>query len=351
MPSVDPRPLVARDPRFREHVPQSMHPERPERLLAIERALAPLAPRIRDLPPRAATDEQVLRAHARDHFERLRSLAGQRAKLDSDTYAAPASFEVARLAAGTTAEIALRVARGEAQSGFALVRPPGHHAERSEAMGFCLFNNVAIAARALQAEAGVERVAIVDWDVHHGNGTQHLFEAERDVLFMSLHQFPLYPGTGALGEQGIGAGLGSTVNFPLPPGCGDPEYAAVFRGVALPILREFRPQVILVSAGFDAHERDPLAEMRLTSGGFARLARDLRALADEVCGGRVVLALEGGYDLDALGESVAGVVDALASPVVHEWDAIPETLAAKRLREVFREAHARHFRSLRTPTA
>jgi acetoin utilization deacetylase AcuC-like enzyme len=350
MSAADPRLLVARDPRFRDHAPASMHPERPARLLAIERALLPLASRLRDLPPRPATDEEVLRAHSRDHLERLRALDGRRANIDADTYAAPASFEVARLAAGATVDLALRVARGEAQRGFALVRPPGHHAEQAEAMGFCLLNNVAIAARALRA-AGVERVAIVDWDVHHGNGTQHLFEAERDVLFVSLHQFPLYPGTGALGEQGKGAGEGATVNFPLPPGCGDPEYAAVFGRVTLPILREFRPDVILVSAGFDAHEHDPLAQMRLSSAGFAGLARGLRALADDVCGGRIVLALEGGYDLDALGESVAGVVDALTAEVGSAPAETPETLAARRLCEVFREAHARHWSSLRTPTA
>jgi acetoin utilization deacetylase AcuC-like enzyme len=258
---------------------------------------------------------------------------------------------VALLAAGATADLALRVARGEARRGFALVRPPGHHAESSEAMGFCLFNNVAVAARALTAEAGVQRIAIVDWDVHHGNGTQHLFEAERDVLFVSLHQFPLYPGTGALGEQGSGPGEGSTVNFPLPPGCGDPEYAAVFGGVVLPILEEFRPEVILVSAGFDAHEQDPLAQMRVTSAGFRWLAERLCALADDVCGGRVVLALEGGYDLDALGESVYGVVTALAGNRAGDRVEFAETAAAKRLRQVFRDAHSRHWKSLRHPSA
>ncbi len=327
-----------------------MHPERPERLLAIDRALAPLAARVRDVSPRPATDEEILRAHAREHLERLRSLAGRRAKIDADTYAAPASFDVAVLAAGATADLALRVARGEAQRGFALVRPPGHHAEPSEAMGFCLLNTVAIAARALQANAGVERIAILDWDVHHGNGTQHRFEAERDVLFVSLHQFPLYPGTGALAEQGEGAGEGSTVNFPLPPGCGDPEYAAVFEGVVAPILREFRPELILVSAGFDAHERDPLAQMRVSSDGFAWLARSLRALADDVCGGRVVLALEGGYDLDALGESVARVVETLAASSAPDPGEIPETPVARSLRDVFRDAHGHHWKSLRTPS-
>ncbi len=338
-----------RDARFLEHaLDGALHPERPERLLAIERALEPLAERIRRLAPRAATDEEILRAHARDHLERLRALSGRKAKLDADTYSAPTSFDVARLAAGSAADLALRVARGEARTGFALVRPPGHHAENAQAMGFCLLNNVAVAARALQCEARAERVAIVDWDVHHGNGTQHLFERERDVLFVSLHQFPLYPGTGALDEIGLEAGAGSTANFPLPAQCGDAEYVAVFRDVVVPIVREFRPDVILVSAGFDAHARDPLASMLLSTQGFAALARHLRRVADDVCGGRIVAVLEGGYDLEALGESVAAVLEVFADPEP-EWDSDPgETEASRRLVEIYREAHAGNWRSLRS---
>jgi acetoin utilization deacetylase AcuC-like enzyme len=340
---------VVRDARFLEHaLAGALHPERPERLEAIDRALAPLADRILRLEPRAATDDEILRAHAREHLERLRALSGRRAKLDPDTYSAPTSFDVARLAAGSATELALRVAGGDARTGFALVRPPGHHAENGQAMGFCLLNNVAVAARALQRESRAERVAIVDWDVHHGNGTQHLFERDRDVLFVSLHQFPLYPGTGALDEQGLGEGAGSTANFPLPPHCGDAEYVAVFRDVVAPILREFRPDIILVSAGFDAHECDPLASMRVSTQGFAALARHLRGVADDVCCGRIVAALEGGYDLDALGASVAAVLDVLASPGA-KWKADPAaTEASRRLVEIFREAHSRHWRSLRS---
>ncbi len=346
---VDSRPLVVGDARFLEHaLERGLHPERPERLGAIERALAPLADRLRRLPPRLATDDELLRAHARDHFERLRALSGRRAKIDADTYSAPASFEVARLAAGAAADLALRVARGEGRTAFALVRPPGHHAESGQAMGFCLFNNVAVAARALQRDAGVERIAIVDWDVHHGNGTQHLFERERDVLFISLHQFPLYPGTGALDEQGLGEGVGATANFPLPPHCGDAEYIAVLRDVVAPMLREFRPEAILLSAGFDAHESDPLASMRVSTRGFGALARHLRGVADEVCGGRIVATLEGGYDLDALGASVAAVLEVLAAPGI-EWEADPDaTEAGKKLVSIFREAHGSHWRSLRS---
>jgi acetoin utilization deacetylase AcuC-like enzyme len=349
---IDERLLLVRDPRFREHAPWTHHPERPERLDAADRGLAALAPeRLAALPARSALDEEILRVHSREHLEALRSIEGRRAELDEETYASERSIEVARLAAGSTVELALRVGRGEARRGFALLRPPGHHAERSGAMGFCLLNQVAMAACALEAELGVERIAILDWDVHHGNGTQHSFERERDVLFISLHQFPLYPGTGALGEQGEDTGRGSTVNLPLPAGCGDAEYEAVVDGVVLPVLAEFRPEIVLVSAGFDAHERDPLASMRVTSRGFGRIAARVRALTDDVCAGRLVLALEGGYDLDALGESVYGVVTALAGNRAGDRVEFVETAAAKRLREVFRDAHSRHWKRLRHPSA
>ena len=215
-------------------------------------------------------------------------------------------------------------------------------------MGFCLLNNVALAARALQRE-GIERIAIVDWDVHHGNGTQHAFEAERDVLFTSLHQFPFYPGTGALHERGSGEGLGATLNLPLPAGCGDAEYASAFESVLLPALREFRPEFVLVSAGFDAHAADPLASMRLSTRAYAWFCARLRELADACCGGRIALALEGGYDLGALGESAAAALRALAlpepepialrGPVAAGWDALLGRM---------REAHASAWASLRS---
>jgi acetoin utilization deacetylase AcuC-like enzyme len=217
-------------------------------------------------------------------------------------------------------------------------------------MGFCLFNNVAVAAQALRAEAQVERIAIVDWDVHHGNGTQHLFEAERDVLFMSLHQFPFYPGTGALDEQGSGAGLGSTVNLPLPAGCGDALYGHLFDELVVPMLLAFRPQVVLVSAGFDAHARDPLGGMHVSSAGFAGFAARLCAVADEVAGGRIVLALEGGYDLDALGESVAAVVDVLASPELPALEFTAPTPGGVEMAKNFRAAHAAHWPLLHSRT-
>ncbi len=342
------RPALIRDPRFREHAGPRGHPERPERLDAIDEGLAPLAGRFVELEPRAASDEEILRVHHREHLERLLAVEGRAASLDPDTYTSARSLEIARLAAGSTVDLALRVARGELPSGFALVRPPGHHAEPNGAMGFCLLNQIAMAARALRAEAGAERVAVVDFDVHHGNGTQHIFEAERDVLFISLHQFPFYPGTGALSERGTGEGFGSTVNLPLPAGAGDSEYLATFDAVVVPILREFRPDVLLVSAGFDAHERDPLASMQLTSSAFGGFAARLRAVAEEACGGRLILALEGGYDLAALGEAVRLVSGELATSEPEVGPSPSPTPLANQLIETFCEVHGPRWASIRT---
>jgi acetoin utilization deacetylase AcuC-like enzyme len=334
---------VVRDPRFREHKPSRPHPERPERLVAIDRALDPLADRIRALAPREASDEELLRAHGREYLERLSRVEGRAGQLDPDTYASPRTLEVARLAAGSLVDVALRVAGGEAKRAFAALRPPGHHAERLAPMGFCVFNNVAVAAQALRAQARLERIAIVDWDVHHGNGTQHLFEGERDVLFASLHQFPFYPGTGALDEQGHGRGLGSTVNFPLPAGCGDAEYGQLFDELLVPMLLAWRPEILLVSAGFDAHARDPLGGMEVSTAGFAAFAARACAVADEVCGGRLVLALEGGYDLDALGESVAQVVSVLAETPLAPREFPAPGPGGMRIAATLRAAHATHW--------
>jgi acetoin utilization deacetylase AcuC-like enzyme len=340
------RPLVLRDGRYREHRAPGSHPERPERLDAIDRALEPLSDRIDDLEPRPAEPEEILRVHGRRYLEALEGLSGRAGNLDADTYLSARSIEVAKLAAGGAVDLARRITRGAAPCGLALVRPPGHHAEADRAMGFCLLNNIAIAARALQAEEGVERIAIVDWDVHHGNGTQHQFEAERDVLFASLHQYPFYPGTGALGEAGEGAGRGFTVNVPLPRGCGDGEYLAAFDAIVVPVLCEFRPEVLLVSAGFDAHARDPLAGMQVSTRGFAAMTERLKGVADDLCDGRLVLLLEGGYDLDALGESVAAVLDRISGRAADPIPAPPADAALASPLESLREAHAAHWPSL-----
>ncbi len=350
MPNLDPLPILVRDSRFREHALPGGHPECPERLDAIDAALARRAAGLHQIQPRAASDDEILRVHTRSHLQTLVDVEGEQTRLDPDTYSAPRSLEIARLAAGSLIDISLRVARGEAPSGFAAIRPPGHHAESAHAMGFCLLNNVALAVRALQAELGIERVAILDWDVHHGNGTQHIFEDERDVLFASLHQFPFYPGTGALGERGNGEGLGSSVNLPLPAGCGDAEYGAVFDEVALPILRQFAPQILVVSAGFDAHARDPLGSMQVSTLGFRRFAERARSLADDVCGGRLVIALEGGYDLQALGESVAEVIDTLCAESVADGKFPPASPIGMQVVREFRQAHAENWSDLRDST-
>ena len=305
------------DDLFEQHAPPGAHPERPQRLAAVRAAIerAGVAATGLRLPPRAAEHEELVRVHGADYLHELAQTAGMSGFVDGDTYYVPASWEIARAAAGATIDLTRAVVRGDATRGFAAVRPPGHHAEADRAMGFCLINNVAIAAACARAD-GLERVAIVDWDVHHGNGTQHIFEADPSVLFVSLHEAPLYPGTGAPSEVGRGRAAGSTVNVALPAGCGDADYARVFEALVLPALRRFAPELILVSAGFDAHASDPLAHMRVTEEGFATMAEDLAAAADALCGGRLVLVLEGGYHLEALRLSVGRVLEAIEPGVV-----------------------------------
>jgi acetoin utilization deacetylase AcuC-like enzyme len=241
--------------------------------------------------------------------EQLLALDGEETQLDADTAMSPRSAQAALKAAGAGVQLVERLLDGTASNGFALVRPPGHHAERTHAMGFCLFNNVAVAAEA--ARQRVDRVLVVDWDVHHGNGTQSAFYGRADVLFMSAHQSPLYPGSGAAREVGSGEGLGYTVNCPLPPGQSDADYGAVFERLFLPVARAFRPELILVSAGFDPHRADPLGGMDVTERGFAAMCSALQDLAREQCQGRLGLLLEGGYDLDGLSGSVHACLEVL----------------------------------------
>ena len=342
-----PRLGLVHDPRFQEHAPEGSHPERPERLASIEKAIEPLRECWLDVEPCRADDGEILRVHGAGLLNALREVEGRRAQLDPDTYSAPRSLEIARLAAGSAANLSRRVARRELESGMALVRPPGHHAEKNQAMGFCLLNSVAIAASALRTHEGVERIAIVDWDVHHGNGTQHLFEADPNVLFLSTHQFPFYPGTGDLGEKGVGPGEGATVNLPLPAGSDDATYLAAFDSILIPVLQEFRPEMILVSAGFDAHAQDPLAGMQVTTAGFASMAARVRAVADDLCDGRLVLSLEGGYDLDALAESVAAVVTVLASSEIPKESLESSTSGVGSNIARLREAHRSEWGALR----
>jgi acetoin utilization deacetylase AcuC-like enzyme len=298
---------------FVRHRPPGPHPERPERLLAARDGLraAGLEQRGRLLPVRAAREEELGRVHTAGYLADLaRELPGKSGWLDADTYFGPETWDAALAAAAAAIDLATRVLAGEFDRGLALVRPPGHHAPADRAMGFCVFNNAAAAAAAARAE-GAARVAVVDWDVHHGNGTQDIFYADPSVMYLSVHQYPFYPGTGGPGEIGEGAGRGATVNVGLPAGCGDADVMAAFDRVFVPALMSFRPDLILVSAGFDAHRADPLAGLRMTDGGYRAIAARLAWVADQVAGGRLVALLEGGYDLGALSRSLVEVLDVL----------------------------------------
>jgi acetoin utilization deacetylase AcuC-like enzyme len=290
--------LLITSPRFEEHVTPPGHPERMERAHIFDAAAARwTAGGGATAAPRPATREELRRAHLGQYLDTIAATSGMAVMLDPDTFTSPESAEIALLAAGGTvmaAEHALE--RGD--SAFALVRPPGHHAERDRAMGFCLYNNVAVAA-AHALSRGADRVAIVDIDVHHGNGTQAIFYDNPRVLYVSTHQFPFYPGTGAAGETGSGAGAGFTVNIPLEMGATDADYDLVCGAVVVPVIRQFAPQLVLVSAGFDAHERDPLASMRVTTTGYAAIVSQLMTAAAKT---PVAFVIEGGYDPRALAE-------------------------------------------------
>lgn len=299
------------DRRYLKHFAGRAHPERPQRLEAlIEMAEALRRPGLRFYTPREASRAEIELCHDPDYVALVERTAGlERYDFDPDTHTCRDSFATATLAAGGVLSAVEAVADGAADNGFALVRPPGHHALAGRAMGFCLFNNVAIAARYLLQARGLGRVMIIDWDLHHGNGTQEIFYDSAQVLYSSLHQFPHYPGTGSLYERGAGAGQGYTINAPMPATFGDSEYLTVLDELILPLGPKFKPDFILVSAGFDCHFRDPLGAMRVTEEGFAAMARRVKRLAAECCAGKMVAALEGGYDLQALRASARAVLE------------------------------------------
>lgn len=296
---------------FLEHATPVGHPERPDRLRKLVEHLKSSGrwKGLHHIQSMRASVQSIVAVHTPDHVDFIRRVcdSGGGALDSGDTYASAQSFEVAIIAAGAAISAVDAVLNHRVDSAFCAIRPPGHHAERDQPMGFCLFNNVAIAAVHAQRAHGVERVAILDWDVHHGNGTQHIFESDPTVLYISLHQYPFYPGTGASTERGTGDGVGYTLNFPLPGGTGEGEYLAAFTNSIVPALVAFRPEILIISAGFDAHKNDPLGGMLLDESSFAKMTHLVKGVAP------VVSVLEGGYHLDALALSVDAHLAELAA--------------------------------------
>jgi acetoin utilization deacetylase AcuC-like enzyme len=321
---------VVDDPVFLDHRGEEGHPERPERLEAARQGLSLATHRkgaenptgagagsevleASPLAARDASDDELVRVHTAEYVSGLSRIQGRHGYLDADTFFSPASYAAARRAAGGAIAMVDALLDGTSSYGLALVRPPGHHARPGGAMGFCLLNNVAVAAAHARSR-GARRVAIVDWDVHHGNGTQEMFYSNPEVLYVSLHQYPFYPGTGGAAETGHRDGEGFTVNVPLSPGAGDEVYVAAFERLIGPIVEQYDPDLLLVSAGSDAHVRDPLAAMRVTENGYARMTQVLVRALPRGAPGRVGIVLEGGYDLEGLTGSLRATLEALVSP-------------------------------------
>lgn len=307
---------VVKDRRYLEHVMDPGHPESPERLREIYQGIEEEEMKGRVLAkvkPRAATREELEMVHSPAYIDLIASTAGKPyVRLDGDTSTCAKSYEAALLAAGGFLELIKVVMQGKLDNGFALVRPPGHHAERDRAMGFCIFNNVAIGAHYAFKNFSLQKILIVDWDVHHGNGTQNSFYEDPRVLYFSTHRSAFYPGTGAAAEVGKGRGEGFTVNIPLSPGAGDTEYGILFEKILKPIALEYQPQLILLSAGFDTHYNDPLGGMEVTERGFARMTQILMEIAAATTQGKLAFTLEGGYNVAAERRSVKAVIEELS---------------------------------------
>ena len=303
-----------------DHDTGANHPERPERLTAIHRRLKSMASAELSWSGVGPFERQWAEAvHAPDYIEKMEGLAGQTARLDPDTVVSPGSIEAAHLAVGGAVRAVDDVLSGESGAGFAAIRPPGHHAEADEAMGFCLYNNAAIAVQYALEQYDVERALILDWDVHHGNGTQNIFYDRSEVLYASIHQKGLFPGSGRVAEMGRKEGRGRTVNVALPAGCGDADYMSAFERVFEPMFERFEPDLVVVSAGYDAHVRDPLAGMNVSTEGFGAMAARVSTLASEYAGG-LAYVLEGGYHLEGLSSAVEATIAATTGQAVYEVD-------------------------------
>ncbi len=301
---------IVKDLRYMEHNMGSFHVENPQRIEAIYSMLEKdISFPYTEIKPRLAEEEEIQMIHSPSYILAIKETSGkERIQLDPDTATSARSYEVALLAAGGLLKAIDLVMKGKINNGFALVRPPGHHAEASRAMGFCLFNNVAIGAEYLVKKFGMKRILILDWDLHHGNGTQHSFYGRKDILYFSTHQFPHYPGTGHWEETGQGKGTGFTVNVPLSGGKTDEDYLYIFKKILSPIVSEYKPEFLLISAGFDIYRADPLGGMQITAEGFGALTSELMTLAHEVSEDRILFTLEGGYDLQGLREGVKHVL-------------------------------------------
>lgn len=345
------------DPRYANHCMGPDQLECPQRMAVIQAVMEEpdLKGRFQEIAPRKAETSELLRAHSADYIHRIEATAGKsNVYLDPDTRTSPLSHETALLAAGGLCRAVDLVNAGLLDNAFALVRPPGHHAERSAAKGFCLYNNVAVGAGYARHELGLDRILIVDWDLHHGNGIQHCFEDDPAVLYFSTHRAFLYPGGGGWREVGKGIGKGYSVNVPLLPGWGDGEYLTLFEKILKPIALEFKPDFILVCAGFDIHFKDPIGGMRVTPEGFAAMTRSILDMADSCCGGKVVLALEGGYDLKALADSVREVLKELAGLQVSAKKTVMESADRKKMAYTLwraRRVHGKYWKCLASQPA
>jgi len=344
---------IIKDNKYLDHITGDGHPESYKRLETIYGMLKDpdMVGSFVEIAPRAAEEKEILLNHTPDFLKHVAATEGKGLfALSADTHVSEGSYRAALLAAGGIFKGIEMLNSNEIIRAFLLQRPPGHHAERGRAMGFCIFNNAALGAHYARKILGLKRVLIVDWDVHHGNGTQHSFEGDPLVLFFSTHQFPHFPGTGLYTEVGKGKGEGFTINVPLGKGYADPEYAAIFEKILKPVALEFRPDLILVSAGFDIHKSDPLGGMKLTTNGFALLTRSIMNIADACCDGRVLFCLEGGYNLEVLRTSVKSVLKELSGQTLSNPQDAADFADRKKIEYVFkrcRHVHGHFWKSLK----
>jgi len=340
---------IVYDRLFLEHKTGVHHVESPWRLESIWSTIkkTPAFDGLVDIPARKASLEDVEALHSAEHVEKILDTANEPVRhLDPDTITSEKSFAAAFMAVGAVQQAVKAVMAHKVDNAFALVRPPGHHAERNRPMGFCIFNNIALGAQYAQSRFGLKRILIVDWDVHHPNGTQSLFETSPEVLLFSTHRFPFFPGTGNFDACGSGAGLGFSLNVPLPAGIRDVDYMEIYHRLLVPVVREYQPELILVSAGFDAHLDDPIGGMSVTEKGFAAMAGTVLNLAEETCSGKTVLVLEGGYDLTALRRSVKSVLKTMLAPTANfDFRESPRSVVTDTLEQVI-QCHKEYWRCL-----